>query len=53
MSGQPELRGTLHIQAGKKGRSFKVSYTNLKGRDASMPVQEHVMFFDRERLRRR
>lgn len=49
MSGQPELRGTLHIQAGKKGRSFKVSYTNLKGRDASMPVQEQALFFDREK----
>lgn len=52
MSGQAEIRGTLHIQEGKKGRSFQVSYTNLKGKTISrMSVQAHALFFDREKAR--
>lgn len=49
MSDQPENKGILHIQTGKKGRSFQVSYTNLKGRESRMPVQEKAVFFDKEK----
>lgn len=50
MSGQTEIRGTLHIQEGKKGRSFHVSYINQKGREIPrMSVQANAIFFDREK----
>ncbi|MBR3881404.1 MAG: TIGR03986 family CRISPR-associated RAMP protein [Mailhella sp.] len=45
----PEIKGTLHIQEGKKGRNFQADFTNLKGNAVKMAVMASAIYFDKEK----
>jgi len=45
----PEIKGTLHIQEGKKGRNFLADFTNPKGKAVKMAVMANAIRFDKEK----